>query len=121
MSEQSLFAAQRALAAEIGPEVAHLLRRVDEHLARLDRREKALVSRSELLEQRIARLHPPPHAPPSQGAPERGAAAAAQQRAERLRLLRNRRERLQHAVERLTLQASHKARQLRMSLNYGAR
>ncbi|KAF8242511.1 DASH complex, subunit Spc19 [Wilcoxina mikolae CBS 423.85] len=114
ISEPALFAAQNALADEIGPEVEHLLRRVEEHLAKLERREKGLISRSELMEGRIHQNQPRRSVI---SAPEGGNEA----RAERLRLLRNKRERLEHTLERLSLQATHKERQLRMSLNYGAR
>ena len=42
------------------------------------------------------------------------------ERQEKLKLLRNKKERLEGTVERLGLQISHKERQLRMKENYGA-
>jgi len=41
-------------------------------------------------------------------------------KAEKLKMLKSKKERLEHTLERLSLQASHKERQLRMSMNYGA-
>ena len=41
------------------------------------------------------------------------------ERQEKLKVLRNKRERLEGTVERLGLQISHKERQLRMNASYG--
>jgi len=41
------------------------------------------------------------------------------ERAEKLKMLRSKKERLEHTVGRLGLQATHKERQLRMSMSYG--
>lgn len=109
ISEPELFSAQRELASEIGPEVEHLLRRVEMHLAKLERREKSLVSRSELQEGRIAQGQP--RIEGKGRLKERMSVFATDERAarqERLRMLGNKRERLEHTLERLTLQMSHK-------------
>ncbi|KAH0607463.1 uncharacterized protein H6S33_002497 [Morchella sextelata] len=115
ISEPTLYAAQTALASEIGPEVEHLLRRVEQHLAKMERREKALISKSELQE---GRLQQKPHV--SRGAVGRpGSRAGNNANAERLKMLKSKKERLAHTIERLELQAGHKERQMRMTMNYG--
>ena len=104
ISEPTLYAAQSALADEIVPEVEHLLRRVEQHLAKMERREKALIAKSELQE---GRLHQKPSLPSSrQGirSGRRGDVADA----EKMKILRSKKERLAHAVERLSLQVGHK-------------
>jgi len=111
ISEPELFGAQRELASEIGPEVGHLLRRVETHLAKLERREKSLVSRAELQEGRIAQGQPRIEGRKAQGAGARMGLFATDERAarqERLRMLGNKRERLEHTLERLALQLGHK-------------
>jgi len=115
ISEPTLYAAQSALADEIVPEVEHLLRRVEQHLAKMERREKALIAKSELQE---GRLHQKPSLPSSRQGMRNGRRGDVAD-AEKMRILRSKKERLAHAVERLSLQAGHKERQLRMSINYG--
>ncbi|PUU75662.1 DASH complex subunit Spc19 [Tuber borchii] len=121
ISEPTLYAAQTALADEIGPEVEHLLRRVEQHLAKMERREKALVAKSELQE---GRLQQKPSLSSSASASSRqrrgGGLGGNVQNAEKLRMLKGKKERLAHTIERLSLQAGHKERQLRMTMNYGA-
>ena len=93
---------------------------METHLARLERREQALIARSELLEGRIG----------EGGRAEVGADAggrgmsgggggngeAVRGGGERLKQLRGKKERLGYAVERLNLQAQQRERQLRMSV-----
>lgn len=121
-SEPTLFAAQTELAEEIGPEVQHLLRRVEQHLSKMERREKSLIAKSELQE---GRLQQKPTRYPDQRSTSRSSARmsvanAELVKAEKLKMLKSKKERLEHTLERLSLQASHKERQLRMSMNYGA-
>ncbi|RPB01447.1 DASH complex, subunit Spc19 [Choiromyces venosus 120613-1] len=120
ISEPTLYAAQTALADEIGPEVEHLLRRVEQHLAKMERREKALIAKSELQE---GRLQQKPSLASSSSAASRqrkSGLGGNVQSAEKLRMLKGKKERLAHTIERLSLQAGHKERQLRMTMNYGA-
>lgn len=108
ISEPTLFAAQSSLADEIGPEVEHLLRRVEAHLAKLERREKGLIAKSELYEGRLQQK-PAPLSSLSLSAFRGGAGVGGSAEAvERLKLLRNKRERLEHTIERLQLQTQHK-------------
>lgn len=108
ISEPALFAAQSALANEIGPEVEHLLHRVEQHLAKMERREKGLISKSELQEGRIQQTQPRNEAKLANRNSMFGGANNEVARAEKLKMLRNKRERLEHTLERLSLQASHK-------------
>jgi DASH complex subunit SPC19 len=87
--------------------VEHLLRRVEQHLAKMERREKALIAKSELQEGRL-------HQKPSLFSSRRGMRSGSWSvggnvaDAEKLRILKSKKERLAHAVERLSLQAGHK-------------
>jgi DASH complex subunit SPC19 len=70
----------------------------------MERREKALISKSELQE---GRLQQKPHV--SRGAVGRpGSRAGNNANAERLKMLKSKKERLAHTIERLELQAGHK-------------
>lgn len=119
ISEPTLFTAQRALADEIGPEVDHLLRRVEQHLAKLERREKALISKAGLQEQRIEQSRPRVEAAKGMRLRVCGEDKVAKERAEKMKMFQHKRERLEHTIERLQLQVAHKERQLRMSTVYG--
>ncbi|PWW72943.1 DASH complex, subunit Spc19 [Tuber magnatum] len=122
ISEPTLYAAQTALADEIGPEVEHLLRRVEQHLAKMERREKVLIARSELQEGRLQQKPSLSSSSSSSATLRRrsGFGGGNFQKAEKLRMLKGKKERVAHTLERLSLQASHKERQLRMTMNYGA-
>ena len=121
LSEPEIQAAQAALRGEIVPEFRHLLGKVGAQLERMERREKALVARSELLKGRMEGAaaaplpgrrgvrrgeEPPPtaemlHAHPS-------ASSAARANADKMRQLRAKKERLQYTIERLSLEKSQK-------------
>ncbi|KAL7274327.1 DASH complex subunit spc19 [Rhizina undulata] len=96
-SESVLYTAQQALRDEICPEIERLLRRVEVHLAKMERREKTLVAKSELQE---GRLQQKPKVVSS------GGGGWNAQDAEKLKALRSRKERLAHTIGRLQLQAS---------------
>ena len=107
--------------AEIAPEVQRLLGRVETHLAKLERREQALVAKAELqagrLEQgRGVRGWRSTAAAPTSNRGEAGAIGTTSAMEERYRVLRGKRERLGYAVERLNLQAQQRERQLRLSM-----
>ncbi|CCX04934.1 DASH complex subunit Spc19 [Pyronema domesticum] len=113
ISEPALFEAQTALHDEIGPEVEHLLKRAEDYITKLDRREKGLISKAELQEGRIRQYQrdkPAPMPIDDDGK---------QERQEKMKALKIKRERLQHTIDRLSLQVVHKERQLRMRMNYG--
>ncbi|KAI9745293.1 MAG: hypothetical protein M1818_001573 [Claussenomyces sp. TS43310] len=117
----ALTAAQASLASELAPTITALVARVDAHCAKLERREQALIAKSELQEGRLggsgsagdsARKN-------SLSVPRSGPAGAAGVggNAARLKALRQKKERLNYAVERLSLQSQQRQRQLRMSVN----
>ncbi|KAI5806913.1 DASH complex subunit Spc19 [Geopyxis carbonaria] len=112
-SEPALRKAQNAITEEIVPEVDHLLRRVEQQLAKMERREKGLIAKVELQEGRINQT-----APKFSDKPTRSGVSEISP-TEQLKMLKNKRERLEHTIERLSLQTTHKERQLRMSMNYG--
>lgn len=130
--------AQKELLETIAPEVETLLARVDAHLDKLARREQSLIAKCELQEGRLSsrRSGAKGFGNPSfsssmehrgaggkyggmrgagvweseSGEGERGREAL------RLKQMRQKKERLSYAVERLTLQAQQRERQLRMSM-----
>jgi hypothetical protein len=90
--------------------VEHLLGRVEQHLAKMERREKGLISKAALQEGRIQQNQPSmdgksvARTRTSMFGTDPDAA-----RAEKLKMLRSKKERLEHTVGRLGLQATHKA------------
>ncbi len=121
--------------AEIEPEVTSLLERVETYLDRLARRERGLVARAELLEGRLSggggsddgggSLRRDGDAGVGGGKSKGKMAgggdmirgAGGDPRAEeRLKALRQKKERLAYAVERLSLQTQQRERQLRKSM-----
>ncbi|KAI9842978.1 MAG: hypothetical protein M1837_006715 [Sclerophora amabilis] len=120
-SESALTSAQDEVRAEIEPEVQNLLARVAAYMARLERREGALIAKSDLQEGRIGQKGMNRKMSVGDGA-GRGSSAAKLSlggrggKEERLKMLRQKKERLSYAVDRLTLQAGQRERQLRMSM-----
>lgn len=131
-SESQLVAAQEQVRGEIEPEVARLLDRVDGHLDRLARREDALIARTELLQGRVGdgaaaaakagssalgKAWGKGKGKGNATVPTASAETPRDHRIEeRLRALRQKKERLAFAVERLSLQAGQRERQLRKSM-----
>ncbi|KAK8185105.1 DASH complex subunit Spc19 [Phyllosticta capitalensis] len=137
ISEPDLHAAQRSLLSEIRPEVDNLLSRVSNHLDKLERREQSLIAKYELNQ---GRLSSDDAAAGSSGRKSAGASRSASRAGERggfgesrgksraeegglapleelrVKQLRQKKERLSYAVDRLTLQAQQRERQLRMSM-----
>ena len=115
LSEPEIHAAQAALRGEIVPEFHHLLGKVAAQLERMERRERSLAARSELLKgrmegaplpgrssgSRMERHEPNTHA-------HLNANSATRANAEKMRQLRAKKERLQYTVERLSLEKSQK-------------
>ncbi len=130
--------------AEIEPEVTSLLERVETYLDRLARRERGLVARAELLEGRLsggegggedsgggamrrdrdAGVEVGRSKGKMAGGGSKGVAGIDMMRGaggdpraeERLKALRQKKERLAYAVERLSLQTQQRERQLRKSM-----
>jgi len=112
----SLTSAQQSLASELEPAIETLLQRSEMYVAKMERRQQALVARSELLEGRL------------EGGEGGGlrkkrslerlvkTAGKGDEKVLRLKALRGKKERLGYAVERLTLQSKQRQRQLRMSV-----
>lgn len=113
------------------PEVAHLLGRVEAHLDKLERRERALVAKAELQEGRLEAYRQRRRSRSRSRAPaayeledeemsiDEGEGATGRARGnEELKMvaMRQKKDRLSYQVDRLTLQASQRERQLRMSV-----
>lgn len=115
ISEPDLTAAQSALLSEIQPEVTSLLNRVSTYLDKLERREQSLIAKCELQEGRLggSDSRPQSHA----GKVSRGDGTSLSS-VETLKMtqLRQKKERLSYAIDRLQLQAQQKERQLRKSM-----
>jgi len=72
----------------------------------MERREKALVAKSELQEGRLQQK--PSLSSSASSRQRRGGLGGNVQNAEKLRMLKGKKERLAHTIERLSLQAGHK-------------
>ncbi|KAF2034469.1 DASH complex, subunit Spc19 [Setomelanomma holmii] len=118
ISESDLQIAQSALLSEIRPEVENLLKRVENYLDKLERREQSLIAKCDLNDGRLGRDGTGgAGARPSSSTAQRstGKAMSAQQEL-RFKQLKQRKDRLSYAVETLELQAKQRERQLRMSM-----
>lgn len=85
---------------------------MESHLDRLERREQALIARCSLLDGRLSHGEDGGEL----GEMMRNSANDGTRDALRLKQMKQKKERLVYAVERLQLQAQQKARQLRMSV-----
>lgn len=122
----TLQTAQDEVISELAPEVERLISRVEGYVDRLEVRERGLRARAELQEGRLgdssrvvqARIvETGERARASQAGAGEGRAAAVGPREElKARQLRQKKERLSYAVERLQLQAQQTERKLRMSM-----
>ncbi|EKG11740.1 DASH complex subunit Spc19 [Macrophomina phaseolina MS6] len=121
ISEPDLRNAQRSLLSEIRPEVENLLNRVSNYLDKLERREQSLIAKCELNEGRLSQYNNEPSASRSRSASRAGSrvpgsGGLAPLEELKMKQLRQKKERLSFAVDRLTLQAQQRERQLRMSM-----
>ncbi|MCJ1410554.1 hypothetical protein MMC19_004640 [Ptychographa xylographoides] len=130
LPESHLQAAQASLLASLTPEVTSLLARVEIHLDKLARREQALIAKCELQEGRLSSSGTlggqkrtrvgqarQKGGRPTEGDYDDGREGVEEGREQlRLKQMRQKKERLSYAVERLTLQAQQRERQLRMSM-----
>jgi DASH complex subunit SPC19 len=119
ISESDLQTAQTALLSEIRPEVDNLLKRVENYLDKLERREQSLIAKCDLNDGRLGRDSTgAAGARLGSSAAQRSAAGKAMSAQQELRYkqLKQRKDRLSYAVETLELQAKQRERQLRMSM-----
>ncbi|KAI9652123.1 MAG: hypothetical protein M1829_001853 [Trizodia sp. TS-e1964] len=124
ISELELKAAQNSLREEIAPEVEHLLRKVETQLERLDRKEQSLIAKADLQEGRLKQQtqrnigNARRREPAVQGFEDasRKVKEEKERTLQKLTALRQKRDRLSYAVERLTLQGQQKERQLRITV-----
>lgn len=84
---------------------------MESHLDRLERKEQALIARCSLLDGRLSHGEDGGELGEMNNSAGEGAREAL-----RLKQMRQKKERLVYAVERLQMQAQQKARQLRMSV-----
>ncbi|KAF1947191.1 mitotic spindle biogenesis protein-like protein Spc19 [Clathrospora elynae] len=115
ISESDLQIAQSALLSEIRPEVDSLLKRVENHLDKLERREQSLIAKCDLNDGRLGRDSTGVR-PSSRTAQRVGGKTVSAQQELRIKTLRAKKDRLSYAVETLELQAKQRERQLRMSM-----
>lgn len=117
ISESDLQTAQGALLSEIRPEVDNLLKRVENYLDKLERREHSLIAKCDLNDGRLGRDSTGGSRPASRTAAGRSNARAATAQQElKYKQLKARKDRLSYAVETLEMQAKQRERQLRMSM-----
>ncbi|KAF2839125.1 DASH complex, subunit Spc19 [Patellaria atrata CBS 101060] len=120
ISEPDLQVAQSSLISEIRPEVDNLLQRVSNYLAKLERREETLKQKYNLQAGRLSQdTRDNLFSRNSTG--RAGGSTGGGRELEGLeelkaKQMRQKKERLSYAVERLTLQAHQRERQLRMSM-----
>ncbi|APA15928.1 predicted protein [Sclerotinia sclerotiorum 1980 UF-70] len=126
----TLHAAQRSLAEELEPAIETLLSRSESLISRLQRKEEQLIARSQLLSGRLESSTSSTTNPPSKASKlsrkkswelglsksGNGGGGGNEEKAMRLKVLRQKKERLGYAVERLGLQSQQRQRQLRMSI-----
>lgn len=121
LPSSALSAAQSQLLSSLIPEFNSLLSRVETHLDRLERREQALIARCELLEGRLSMSGEDAEsigkgASSATGRKSLAGEGDGSREALKLKQVRAKKERLGYAVERLSLQAQQRERQLRKSV-----
>ena len=115
LPEPQLRAAQQSLVDEIAPVISQLLGTAEKYVDELGRREEGLKARYELLTGRLEgrrRQSSLAQAPPS----AEEFSEDVKGRAVEMKLLRQKKERLQYAIERLELQTKQRERELRKSM-----
>ncbi|KAI9642144.1 DASH complex subunit spc19 [Ciborinia camelliae] len=123
----TLHAAQRSLAEELEPAIETLLARSESLISRLQRKEEQLIARSQLLSGRLESANSSTSHATSKASKlsrkkswelglNKSGGGGNEEKAMRLKVLRQKKERLGYAVERLGLQSQQRQRQLRMSI-----
>jgi DASH complex subunit SPC19 len=119
VSESDLQSAQATLLSEIQPEVSNLLSRVSAYLDKLERREQSLIAKCELQEGRLGQTSSSMTRPvrlKSTASIGEGPTPLTGLEAMKMQQLRQKKERLSFAIDRLQLQAQQRERQLRKSM-----
>ena len=119
VSESDLQSAQTTLLSEIQPEVSNLLSRVSTYLDKLERREQSLIAKFELQEGRLGQVSTSTTRPTrlkSNASVGEGVTPLTGLEAMKMQQLRQKKERLSFAIDRLQLQAQQRERQLRKSI-----
>lgn len=118
ISESDLQTAQAGLLSEIRPEIDNLLKRVENYVDKLERREQALIAKCDLNDGRLGRDSNGGSGsrPASRSTQRNGGKAISAQQELRFKALKAKKDRLSYAVETLELQAKQRERQLRMSM-----
>ncbi|POS87513.1 hypothetical protein EPUL_002324 [Erysiphe pulchra] len=120
----ALVAAQKSLAAEIEPIIATLLSRAESYIAKLERKQQGLVARSQLLSGRLDGAQVSSSYKMQENYKKKenklvkpcGISSSNEQKATRLKILRQEKERLGYTIERLVLQSQQRQRQVRKSI-----
>lgn len=119
VGESEVVKAHQELAAEVEPQMEDLLRRAEQEMARLERKEKNLSSKSDLqqvrLHQRASSTRPTAAAGDTEQKDDRSERADSAAKVEKRKNLRLKRERLLFSLQRLELEEDQKRRQLRQS------
>ncbi|RMZ75563.1 hypothetical protein DV737_g5236, partial [Chaetothyriales sp. CBS 132003] len=122
LPEPQLRAAQQSLVGEIAPAISQLLATADKYVDELARRDEGLKARYELLTGRLEGRRRRQSSSIGQvgksttTAPPQHLAEDAGGRAVEAKLLRQKKERLQYAIDRLELQIKQRERELRRSM-----
>ena len=114
LPQLALHNAQQSLLSSLTPELSTLFVRVESHLERLMRREQSLIAKCELQEGRLSSSSSASTMFERLGPGNLDAGAGREKL--RLKQVRQRKEMLKYAVERLGLQVKQKERQLRRSV-----
>jgi DASH complex subunit SPC19 len=119
LPEPTLREAQQSLLDEITPAIGQLLSTAETYVTQLGRKEESLKARCELLEGRLS--HSRRNSSLAGGTMERNGGTSqtgglTNAKVLELKRLRQKRERLQYAVERLELQSKQRERELRKSM-----
>ncbi|PQE06207.1 DASH complex subunit spc19 protein [Rutstroemia sp. NJR-2017a BBW] len=141
--QSHLLQAQKSLSEELSPAIETLLARTEAHISRLQRREEGLIARGDLLEGRLGgnaskggKVGGIGMSGKGKGrgiggggiggkaggmgkGKDLGGKEGQEEKAMRLKVLRQKKERLGYAVERLGLQSQQRQRQLRKSIAPG--
>ena len=120
LPEPTLREAQQSLSDEITPAIEQLLSTAETHVGQMARKEESLRARHELLEGRLSHSRRNSSlGTSSQPAKVTGATSTSglsEAKMLELKRIRQKKERLQYAVERLELQSKQRERELRKSM-----
>ena len=124
--ESTLASAQSALLSSITPELNSLLSRVETYLGRLERQEKSLIAKAEIQEGRLQAVEEAREDREAKSRPQSRKSMygdgdgdeeeIGEKEIERMKKLKNKKERLIFAIERLNLKAGQTERSLRKSM-----